>query len=114
MSALGRTGVDIGGCDDSGCPFGACTTAFANDLLGELPADVQFTSIYSRRDGIVQWRTCLDPHARHVEVRCSHLEMVLHPSVTSHVLRSLTHRDKAADMRGSEMSSSVFHAGAVS
>ena len=55
------------------------------------PDDVQFTSIYSRRDGIVQWRTCLDPHARHVEVRCSHLEMALDPAVTSDVLRSLTH-----------------------
>jgi len=91
MSDLGRRWVGFGGCGDAECPFGACTTAFFEDLQGDLADDVQFTSIYSRRDGIVQWRTCLCPHARHVEVRCSHLEMVLDPAVTSHVPRSLTH-----------------------
>jgi triacylglycerol lipase len=91
ISGLGRRGVDVGGCGDAGCPFGACTTGFVEDLRGDLADDVPFTSIYSRRDGIVQWRTCLDPHARHVEVRCSHLEMVLDPAAISRVLRSLTH-----------------------
>jgi pimeloyl-ACP methyl ester carboxylesterase len=91
MNGLGRRGVDFGGCGDAGCPFGACTSAFFEDLHGDLADDVQFTSIYSRRDGIVQWRTCLDPRARQIEVRCSHLEMVLDSAVTSHVLRALTH-----------------------
>jgi hypothetical protein len=29
-------------------------------------------AIYSRSDGIVSWRACLDPGARHVEVESSH------------------------------------------
>jgi triacylglycerol lipase len=91
ISSLGRRGIAVAGCGDAQCPFGACTTAFGEDLRGDLADDVGFTSIYSRHDGIVQWRTCLDPHARHVEVRCSHLAMVLDPAVTSHVLQSLTH-----------------------
>lgn len=89
MSQLGRRGVFVGGCGDAECPFGACSTKFFEDLHGELPGDVPFSSIYSRRDGIVQWRTCLDPHARHVEVRCSHLAMAVDRAVSSEILRSL-------------------------
>jgi hypothetical protein len=37
----------------------------------------------------VQWRACLDPHARHVEVHCSHLAMAVDRAVSSEILRSL-------------------------
>jgi pimeloyl-ACP methyl ester carboxylesterase len=42
------------------------------------------TVIYSRRDGIVSWRACLDrlePRAHHVEVRSTHFGMGLDPDV---------------------------------
>ena len=90
MSQLGHRGVDVGGCGDTRCPFGACSTKFFEDLHGELAGHIPFTSIYSRRDGVVQWRACLDPHARHVEVRCSHLAMAIDPAVKSEILRLLT------------------------
>ena len=89
MSQLGRRGMSVGACGDPECPFGACSTKFSEDLHGELAADVPFSSIYFRRDGIVQWRACLDPHARHVEVRCSHLAMAVDRAVSSEILRSL-------------------------
>ena len=91
MSQLGRRGLDVGGCGDAECPFGACSTTYFEDLDSDVADHVQFTSIYARRDGIVQWRTCLDPHARHVEVRCSHLEMAHDRAVITEILRSLTH-----------------------
>ena len=34
-----------------------------------------------RRDGIVDWRGCLDPQAKTVEVRTSHLGMAFDPGV---------------------------------
>jgi pimeloyl-ACP methyl ester carboxylesterase len=40
-----------------------------------LPADTPFVSIYSRSDGIVDWRACLEPGARLVEVDSSHCGM---------------------------------------
>jgi len=89
MSELSRRGLDVGGCGDVECPFGECSTRFFEDLQSDLAEHVQFTSVYSRRDGIVQWRACLDPHARQVEVRSSHLEMATHPAVISEILRSL-------------------------
>ena len=42
------------------------------------------TAIYSRNDGVVAWRACLDPfdnEAEHVEVRSTHLGMGLDPDV---------------------------------
>lgn len=56
----------------------------------QLPlGDVAFTAIYSKRDGIVDWRACLDPAATHVEVRTSHCGMAVDPTVMDHVLDAL-------------------------
>jgi hypothetical protein len=43
---------------------------------------VPTTSIYSRSDGIVAWRSCLEEEGaqrENVEVACSHTGMGLHP-----------------------------------
>ena len=53
---------------------------------GAADPDVAFTAIYSKRDGIVDWRACLDPAAEHVEVRTSHFGMAVDPVVLDHVL----------------------------
>jgi len=40
------------------------------------PLPVPSTAVYSRRDGIVDWRGCIDPpgpQRQNIEVRCSHL-----------------------------------------
>ena len=42
-----------------GCGSGGCCRSFEADLLASLPRNVRLTSIYSRRDGIVDWRACL-------------------------------------------------------
>jgi pimeloyl-ACP methyl ester carboxylesterase len=56
------------------------------------PVSVPLTTIYSRRDGIVDWRASLDhytPGARHVEVRSTHLGLVLDPDVWRAVAEAL-------------------------
>lgn len=56
------------------------------------PIPVPITAIYSRSDGVVDWRAMRDavsPRASHVEVSASHLGMVLNPGVWQHVLRAL-------------------------
>jgi pimeloyl-ACP methyl ester carboxylesterase len=52
-------------------------------MWGEIgtPLGSSFLSIYSRSDGIVDWRTCLDPEARHADVDSSHLGMAVNPEV---------------------------------
>lgn len=49
-----------------------------------VPIEVPVTAFWSRRDGIVAWRSCFDalhPHVEHVEVRSSHLGMTVDPLV---------------------------------
>ncbi|MCA9527575.1 MAG: hypothetical protein KC549_14905, partial [Myxococcales bacterium] len=58
---------------------------------GAVPVPV--TGFYSRRDAVVAWQACLDPHpgARFtpVEVAAGHLAMVLDPRVLRLVARHL-------------------------
>jgi pimeloyl-ACP methyl ester carboxylesterase len=64
------------------CWRGACCEAFRTDVRAPLAPDVRYVSAYSRSDGIVDWRACLDPHAdEHVEVRASHCGMALSEDV---------------------------------
>lgn len=64
------------GMEGVGCCFG-----FWADLEDDVPAHVRFTSIYSRSDGVVHWRACLDPDAAHVEIGGSHCGMALNAKV---------------------------------
>jgi pimeloyl-ACP methyl ester carboxylesterase len=64
------------------CLRGACCEAFRTDLPAQFPSDVRYVSVYSRSDGIVDWRACLDPAAdQHVEVRSSHCGMAVSEDV---------------------------------
>ena len=48
------------------------------------PLPVPTTAIYSRLDGIVDWRTCIDrtgPHSENIAVTASHVGMGHHPAV---------------------------------
>jgi pimeloyl-ACP methyl ester carboxylesterase len=62
------------------CVTGECARTSFDESRLPLPDDVSFTAVYSRRDGIVDWRACIDPLATAVEVRSSHLGMVLDPA----------------------------------
>ena len=64
------------------CLRGACCERFRHDLTAEFPSDVRYVSVYSRSDGIVDWRACLDPGAdEHVEVHASHCGMAVSQEV---------------------------------
>ena len=69
-------------------PIGCCTP-FWEDLDADVPDGVNFTSIYSRSDGVLHWRACLDPQARHVEVNSSHCGMALNPAVYREIAQAL-------------------------
>jgi pimeloyl-ACP methyl ester carboxylesterase len=72
------------------CLRGECCNEFRAALHAAFPEDVAFTSVYSRRDGIVSWKACLDPAAGEtVEVRSSHCGMAVHPDVYGVVGRAL-------------------------
>ena len=71
------------------CVAGRCAQESFDQARAALPEGVDFTAIYSRRDGIVDWRACIDPLAQAVEVRCSHVGMAFDPAVIALVAAAL-------------------------
>src|SRR4051812_12930456 len=72
------------------CLRGTCCERFRDALKAPFPEDVRFVSLYSRSDGIVDWRACLDPYADEtIEVRASHCGMSANAAVYRAVARSL-------------------------
>ena len=65
-------------------------------LDAERPISVPITAIYTRADGIVDWRACIDrrsPNVRHVEVRSGHLGLGIDPDVWWVVAQALAERE---------------------
>jgi pimeloyl-ACP methyl ester carboxylesterase len=56
-----------------GCMTATCACAFTEAYESPFPEDVRLTSIYSRGDGMVRWRSCVVPYADNVEVTGSHV-----------------------------------------
>jgi pimeloyl-ACP methyl ester carboxylesterase len=90
LAALGSVGVP--GVASHSCITGGCCKDFSRDLSGDFPAGVRFVSVYSRSDGIVDWRACLDPAALHVEVDSTHCGMSVHGDVFEIVSQALRPR----------------------
>jgi hypothetical protein len=63
------------------CLGGECARASFEESRTPLDPEVGFTAIYSRRDGIVDWKACIDPAAKPVEVSTSHVGMAFDPLV---------------------------------
>jgi pimeloyl-ACP methyl ester carboxylesterase len=79
MGALGDLGMP--GVLSRGCLNGPCCAESRRLVRAPFPAQVGFVSVYSRSDGIVDWRSCLDPDAEHVEVDSTHIGMAMNPVV---------------------------------
>jgi pimeloyl-ACP methyl ester carboxylesterase len=72
------------------CLRGDCCSRFRQALEGPFPEDVHWLALYSRSDGIVDWRACCAPEASElVEVRSTHCGMGLNAGVYEEVARAL-------------------------
>jgi pimeloyl-ACP methyl ester carboxylesterase len=88
VGLLGTLGVP--GLLRHSCLSGECCAEFRESATAELRDDVGYMAIYSRSDGIVDWRSCLDPAARElVEVQTSHCGMAVSAVVYERVARAL-------------------------
>jgi triacylglycerol lipase len=76
VSRLGSLGAP--GLFKRSCLDGECCSSFWADLAEPPPAGVRLISVYSKSDGVVDWRSCLDPHAtEQVEISASHCGMAV-------------------------------------
>jgi pimeloyl-ACP methyl ester carboxylesterase len=78
------------------CYTGQCTCDFLTAIAkGKLPAGVRQTAIYTKSDGVVDWRVCRTGNeAVDVEVSTTHLGLAFNPSVFEALGRSLAVRPK--------------------
>jgi pimeloyl-ACP methyl ester carboxylesterase len=79
VEAVGRLGsLGAPGLFKRSCIDGDCCSSFWEDLAEPLPREVRLVSVYSKSDGIVDWHSCLDPHATQlVEIHASHCGMAV-------------------------------------
>ncbi len=61
------------------CIDGECCETFWGRLAAPLDASIGYLAIFSKSDGIVDWRACLDPSAEHLEISSSHCGMGMNP-----------------------------------
>jgi pimeloyl-ACP methyl ester carboxylesterase len=88
VSRLGSLGTP--GLFKRDCLEGDCCASFWKSLAAPLAPQVGFVAVYSRSDGIVDWRACLDPDAdEHVEIGASHCGMAVSPAAWRAVAEAL-------------------------
>jgi triacylglycerol lipase len=71
------------------CSTGPCCARYRADLESPLSASVGMLSVFSRRDGVVDWRSCRDRDADSVEVTASHIGMIAQAATFRVVLEAL-------------------------
>ena len=95
---VGAAIVGVGALGTLGAPFafshrclvGDCCTTFWDQLHQPIPRGVAYVSLYSRSDGIVRWRSCLDEQADQIEVKVSHCGMAASPQTYEPIAQALT------------------------
>jgi pimeloyl-ACP methyl ester carboxylesterase len=88
VGTLGTLGVR--GLFKHSCKRGKCCEQFWKDLAGPMPDGVGYLSVYSKSDGIVGWRSCLDPAAEHLEIDASHVGMAVAPRAYRAIAQALS------------------------
>jgi triacylglycerol lipase len=79
------------------CYTGRCTCSFLDSLKRDVPDSVIETAIYTRQDGIVDWRYCMTRHAEaDFEVPGTHIGMAFNPAAYAIVA------DRLAQARSTE------------
>jgi triacylglycerol lipase len=103
VEAVGRLGsLGAPGLFKRSCIDGDCCSSFWADLAEPLPRGLGLVSVYSKSDGIVDWRSCIDPHATQlVEIHASHCGMAVSRSAWRAVADALEAFRAAEPRRGS-------------
>jgi pimeloyl-ACP methyl ester carboxylesterase len=72
------------------CYTGACTCDFANSLRLDPPGSISRTAIYTKTDGVVDWRTCIeDDDSLNIRVDGTHSGLAFNPQVYRKVAKLL-------------------------
>jgi hypothetical protein len=68
------------------CYSGFCSCDFVQSLRRRLPRSISHIAIYTKADGVIDWRCCINDDAKtDIEVRGTHVGLVFNPGVYRHV-----------------------------
>lgn len=69
------------------CYSGYCTCQFLDSLRDEFPADVPQIAIYTKTDGVVDWRYCINDvgDGTDIEVSGTHVGLAFNPQAYRHI-----------------------------
>jgi pimeloyl-ACP methyl ester carboxylesterase len=88
LATLGSVGVP--GLMRFGCRgTERCCRGYDDDVAALLPPGTGSISVFSRRDGVADWRACLDPDGSNVEVDATHCGMPGDPAAQRAILEAL-------------------------
>ena len=85
LGSLGVPGLMRFACDGSH----ECCRGYDQDVRAPLPSGVGAVSLFSRRDGVADWRACLDPDGINIEVESSHCGMASDPATLRATVRAV-------------------------
>ena len=67
---------------ERGCYTGSCTCSFASALRDDIPAGVNHTAVYTKTDGVVDWRSCIEEDDKfNIQVEGTHSGLAFNPQV---------------------------------
>ena len=82
------------------CYTAACTCNFLESLMVRLPKSVMQTAIYTKSDGIVDWRVCRTGHPGvDYEVSATHIGLAFNPIVFDVVAHRLAGKSPGQRLR---------------
>jgi triacylglycerol lipase len=73
------------------CYSGHCTCEFLNSLRSDFPDDVPQIAIYTKSDGVVDWKCCINEFGdgTDIEVPGTHIGLAFNPQVYRHIANFL-------------------------
>lgn len=67
---------------ERGCYTGECTCPFASSLRDDVPAGIRRTAVYTKSDGVVDWRSCIEEDDKYnILVEGTHSGLAFNPQV---------------------------------
>ena len=71
------------------CYSGECNCDFVNSLRGQFPGAVPKLAIYTKTDGVVDWRYCINDDETDVQVPGTHVGLAFNPQSYRHIANFL-------------------------
>jgi len=84
----------------SACGSLACSCRFSRTAFSSLPTGVDFTSIFTKQDEVVDWRSCIDPQGENRQVFGRHIGLIVNREVYRILASTLATRQSSNAQTG--------------